>query len=83
MLDQEFTDPATVRHNEDWASPDGQEELRAEGLTWYQNQWCQGCDSHREVKRWAGEGLEVEAEEEVDPVTDRESGAQEDCSREC
>ena len=73
MLDQEFTDPATVRHNEDWASPDGQEELRAEGLTWYQNQWCQGCDSHREVKRRAGEGLEVEVEEEVDPVTVKES----------
>ena len=35
MGDQEFTDPASVRQNEDWASPDGQVELRREGLTWY------------------------------------------------
>ena len=72
MGDQEFSDPASVRHNEDWASPDGQAELRREGLTWYQRQWCQGCCQTREVKRRAGEGLQVE-EKEDDPVTLEES----------
>ena len=73
MGDQEFSDPASVRHNEDWASPDGQEELRREGGTWYQRHWCQGCSQTREVIRRAGEGLHVEKKKEEDPTAVKES----------
>ena len=73
MVDQEFSDPASVRHNEDWASPDGQEELRREGGTWYQRHWCQGCSQTREVIRRAGEGLHVEKKKEEDPTAVKES----------
>ena len=73
MGDQEFSDPASVRHNEDWASPDGQEELRREGLTWYQRHWCQGCSQTREVIRRAGEGLNEEKKKEEDPTAVKES----------
>ena len=66
-------DPASVRHNEDWASPDGQAELRREGLTWYQRQWCQECSQTREVKQRAGEGLLAEEEKEEGQLDRKES----------
>ena len=54
-------------------SPDGQEQLWDEGISWYQMQWCQGCDRHMEVKQRGGEGLKVETEGEQDPLAVKES----------
>ena len=53
-------DMEVLARNEDWLSPDGQEELReSEDQTWHQSQWCHGCPKVRAVRLNVGEGLVV------------------------
>ena len=64
-----------LAYNEDWLSPDAQEELKGTGATWRQCQWCHGCPKTRGVELECGMGMEP-VEEEVKAVSGGE-GSQE------